>query len=400
MSAISQMGRAMALSGWMGCDNEGAGQVLAMECLALRITPLSLKKRYHITKFGLMDQAACVLGDFLKAGGKLKQVSRTPELASAVLTFEGQSLEVSLSWEDAQKEPFPYEGKEKDVVAILAKKGRPILKAKYATPKSREQMLWWRLIKDTINAHWPHLVNGVPSVEDLGETVDDELENDPSVIEGEFEVASQPATEPKSEAKPESSTVASKQEPPFDTNEVKQSQPANDTQEAEPEYCTGAQSSEINSLFSDLRVTPDQMEIILGKRGVKNVRSLTVVQADELLAGLREKLAKRMASAQEHPKATPKTQCTPEQAEQAKKLLQEMEQMKPGTSAQIRARMSATGKVRKISDLSNEDCEALIAAAKARNIDLFLTRNIEEFWGRSIEDHPAEQLEGTTSPKK
>ena len=198
LNAIQVLGRSIALSQLLGAATEHQGQLIAMECLASGVPPLSLKRRYHFTKFGLIQQSSWTMAEFQKAGGKVKELSRTADLARAVISLGEESYDVSLSWEVAKNEPFPYEGKEKDTLDALAdpKKPRPMLKAKYRTPLSRAQMLWWRLVNDCIRSHWPEINGGMYSAEEIAPDEASEADGEAAanVVEAEFQVVESPAS--------------------------------------------------------------------------------------------------------------------------------------------------------------------------------------------------------------
>ena len=89
--------------------------------------------------------------------------ARTPEEAAIELTCDGEVNVFRLTWQEALAEPFVYEGKEGDIVAkLLNGKTQDLrIKAKYATPRSRMQMLWARLISDSIRIVAPEIITGV-----------------------------------------------------------------------------------------------------------------------------------------------------------------------------------------------------------------------------------------------
>jgi hypothetical protein len=72
------------------------------------------------------------------------------------------SGEFAFSWQDALQEPFVYAGSPADQQRELKK---PVearnLKDKYATPRSRMQMLWARLVSDMGRALCPSATDGL-----------------------------------------------------------------------------------------------------------------------------------------------------------------------------------------------------------------------------------------------
>lgn len=106
ISAIQKMGQWFASSGMFGADSESKGAVLAMACLTERRSPLDIIRTYHIVDGKLSKKAMAALAEFRNAGGKHRW-SATGEdgvKATGEFTFEGQTLTVSFSMEDAKKQ--------------------------------------------------------------------------------------------------------------------------------------------------------------------------------------------------------------------------------------------------------------------------------------------------------
>lgn len=388
LRAVKELGKSIAMCSWSGCSSVHDGEVIAMEMLAQGITLSELKKRKHITKFGLMDQAAHVMAAFQQAGGKIKELSRTGELVRASFSYEGDTYETSLSWKDAQGEPWVYEGKEKDVLALLAAKKKPPLKAKYQTPISRMQMLWWRLVVDTIKSHWAKFTNGLPTNEEMGDMVDDELETDPSIIDGEFTVQDE-AAESNGECESVPSSHGTVQPAPATLPEEATKPDPKPETNPEPEYCSAEQSQKIRDLFSSLSLPSDKVAAVLKSLGANNVRGLTVENASTLIGKLEAKVqaasqAASVANAKPLPTESVLGPCTADQTEVAYKLLKEMEQVKPGSIQKFRDKLKADGRLTKegvpaLSALSRRDMEALIADLHIRNMDNFFARSLESW---------------------
>ena len=159
LAAVNQLGKAIALSGMFGCASVDQGIVFALECLTTGIPPLTMCKRYHVIGGKLSMRADFMLAEFHRRGGKSKWLSRTADLAHIRLTPPGgDAEEFRLSWEDAQKEAFPYEGK--GVLKTLAAGGKPELKAQWATNRGRMQMMAARVVSDGIRAIMPEVNEG------------------------------------------------------------------------------------------------------------------------------------------------------------------------------------------------------------------------------------------------
>ena len=157
IEGIEQVGEWFASSGMFGCKNAAAGKIMALTCYSEGITPIEMKRKYHMIDGNLSMRADYMLADFLGRKGKYKVVSRTPELAAITLEKDGNETSFEFSWEDAKQEPFTKD-----------KNGK--IKANYATPRARMQMLWARVVSDAIRVIDPGVVAGVYTPEEMGES--------------------------------------------------------------------------------------------------------------------------------------------------------------------------------------------------------------------------------------
>lgn len=165
--AIEKLGHAIAKSAMFGCQSMDQGVVIATDCFLSGVSPIEYAKRNKIVNGKPFKQYDTMLAEFHERGGKSKIVSKTPDLASIELELNGHKMTSSLSWEDAQQETFPYNGKEGDIVAMLAAGNKPALKPKYATPRSRAIMLFARVVSDAIRSMCPEVNYGVYTAEEI-----------------------------------------------------------------------------------------------------------------------------------------------------------------------------------------------------------------------------------------
>lgn len=115
-----------------------------------------------------MKYDAMIAGFNAMPNCRIKLIEKTPERAALVLVDGDVETQFSLSWEDAKKEPWVYDGKESDNVAILAKgETPPRMKAKYATPRSRAIMLYARCVSDAIRTTRPEVTKGRYTPEEI-----------------------------------------------------------------------------------------------------------------------------------------------------------------------------------------------------------------------------------------
>lgn len=172
MNDILAVGRFIAQSGMFGVNNEAEGFVIASACHHERISLMEFKETYNIIHGTPSMRSDAMLSRFVSRGGRYKIISRTPDLAAIRTFFMDDENEFSLSWEEALQEPFPYNGKESDVLELLAAGKTPSLRAKYRTPRSRMQMLWARVVSDAIRAVDPTAVKGTYTPEEVSDFTD------------------------------------------------------------------------------------------------------------------------------------------------------------------------------------------------------------------------------------
>lgn len=396
IAGMQALGKAIAKAQMFGCSNEEQGQVFAMECMVRKIPPLSLAAKYHIIFGKLSQKADDMLSDFLKAGGRSKILERSPAGVSVELTFDGNTQVFSLTWEEALKEPFVYDGKEKEILAALAANKKPVLKPKYSTPRSRMQMLWARVISDAIRCMAPGVNNGVytpEEVQDAGELAGE-------IVDGEFQVVKDEEPPRKTAAELMAEQLEAK------ANESKAKKPeatvatAATTLEGstDPEQlarCTSAQVQRILELYSACEVTKEEMDKVLAKYKVGALKSLSLVDAGTLIGNLEKRLEKmgRVVGWQQEkeeaapeptvaepskesalePGSTPKP-CTTEQRAKIVELLTIANQIDPRTTEFFQKMLRTSGR-QKITDLDTDQAEELIDLIPKNKWQSFFTPN-------------------------
>lgn len=203
LEAVAKLGIAFAESAMFGCHNKSQGQVLALACLTEGRSPIEIKRKYHLIGGNLSMRADAMLAEFRRLGGKHKIIERSPDRAAVELVHEGQLYEFEFTWEEAQGEDY-----------TKTKSGD--LKDNWSTPRRRMQMMWCRLISDSIRAVCPEVCAGQYTPEELSGDAYAEPQED--TIDAEFEViddsrdavvdqvaTSEPPAKPKAEeyAEPE-----------------------------------------------------------------------------------------------------------------------------------------------------------------------------------------------------
>lgn len=162
---IEYIGPCIAQSRMFGCDNEAQGKVLASMQVTQNLSLMDIMRTYHFVDGKLSMRAESMLSTFRdQYGGKHVILRRDPECAAVRLTDRhGVSTECSLTWEQIKDEPF-----------TKGKKGQ--IKDNYATPHKRMQMLWARLISDSMRSVEPGVVAGVYTPEEIGDFTGREIE--------------------------------------------------------------------------------------------------------------------------------------------------------------------------------------------------------------------------------
>lgn len=153
---ILAMGKMFAESGLFGCKNIPQGVVLAMHCVIKGISPLVIMQKYHLIDGKLSMRADAMLAGLLAEDCDYTIISRTSEKAEIEIEGRSGKQRFSLTWEEAQKEPFT---KTKD----------GSIKHNWATPRSRMQMLWARVCSDGVRVMAPQVVCGVYAPEELSD---------------------------------------------------------------------------------------------------------------------------------------------------------------------------------------------------------------------------------------
>ncbi len=368
MAAVRELGDAIAKSGMFGCQSVEQGKVFALECLTTGIPPLTMAKRYHVIGNQLSMRADFMLAEFHRRGGKSKWITRTADGAAIQLAKDGADPETfALTWEDAQKEPFPYVGSDKTVVAELAAGKKPTLKAKWATPRSRMQMLAARVVSDGVRAMMPEVNEGRYTPEEF-----DGEDWGPSQVEA-VKVESATVEHPKATA----TVVESAAQQPT-------AQPAPQPPVAEVEDAEPLVSKELADKIEAVRtvlitrggMTLDKWVAALAKRGVTTTADLTATAAETLYANL-VKLAEQLPPTSELHTARNDGPASADVVAKCKELLQQAEQMKPGAFAKCKAWLALQG-VSKIAELQHSAAVRLSQMLALENLEAFMAAILDE----------------------
>lgn len=368
---IREIGEAIHRSGIFGTETPSQGHVLALECAARRIPPLSLAERYHMIKGKLSMKADAMLGEFHQIGGRHRIVRRTPEWASIELTLAGQTEKFSCSWKDAQEEPFVYMGKEADVIAKMEAGKPPAIKPKYATPRSRMQMLWARVVSDGVRAMAPGILSGHYTPEEITDYMGVDLPPEPdgsdssdgSGTEEDADVVDVDHTEIVTEPTPAPSVVQDSQ-PTVNPKEAWDSidaKKAAETKAAIDQRLKEKAAEDARLAESDRKAKAEGEEmrqaIAVAEAKSKATKAMEEKLMAEGIQGSASHPAKDGSAIE--PEAPDAGTATPEQVQEAKELFAYLQPPKEKIVAML-ARMDA----KKVSDLSRAHCNAMLGALR------------------------------------
>jgi hypothetical protein len=390
--AIEKLGDWISQSGIFNLENPAQGKIFAMECMTKRVPPFSLAERYHLIKGQLSMKVDVELAEFNRAGGTHKIVCRTPDEAAVELSIDGKTNVFRFTWAEAQAEPFVYLGKEADVVKMLLDGKKPPMKPKYATPRSRMQMLWARCVGDVIKATHPIVNSGLYTPEEV-EDFDDELPHETNGTAAKPKGRRKPATATATvsgqggESSIGTASTAAGNE--TDANvvdaeyEVKRDdagvvKPTVEPSASAPGGCSAEQSNRIKELWGLLGATPEQRERSLKKRNVEAVRSLTKDQASELIMGLTakyEEISQQAAVDAVTSLPDPGKPCLPEQAAAIRRRMTELEQVHKGMCAQLKSKIDSAG-LKTLNDLTSGEAQELLDAIAGGATEAFFGQSL------------------------
>ena len=358
MAFVKEFGRAIALSGMCGVKDEESGMVIAMECLIKRKSPreigLEMTSRFNLMNGKLSLKSEAMLADFHEARGKSKIVSRTPDLAEIELSRDGKTDRFALTWDECQLETFPYAGKESEIIEKLAAGKKPKLKPKYATPRSRMQMLWARVVSDAVRSVAPEVTNGAYTPEEIGDIIEADTGRSVPLVEETAEV------------------VAVAKLP--DLVDKKQQDDRQQWSERLAEHTAiSSQIEQIKDLMIKLEVPHETQQAALAKRGASAFHSLTFDAAAELLGTLQEKWAAFEATRTEIRNDEP---CTALQVAAIKEQISVIAQLGDGEIGnKIKAKLVASG-MNTLADLSVVEADMALTALKAKQMQMFFDASL------------------------
>ena len=305
IGAVEKVGEWIAKSQMFGSMTTAQGCVIATHCFLTETPLLEYQRRNMLigNRPGIPYDA--MVAAFQEAGGEIVVVEKSPGAARLKLVYKGKETAFGLTWEEAKQEPFAYsiKGKgEADILAVL-KTGDEnaiagILKAKYASPRSRAVMLWARCVSDAIRTVCPSANFGqytLEEIEDIG--TDGPGPAALSVVKQTTPPAV--ASTPKPSAAPAVATVppAAIQTPAPAVDPVAEELPPGDDTGTRIDVdgpATDAQRVTALELLNELEATvPDikaKLKTKLAASGVVGgIRGLSIAEAEKLINALRVK---------------------------------------------------------------------------------------------------------------
>lgn len=103
MDAVKTMGDWIAHSGMFGCVKPEQGYVLALECIASRMTPLSWKRENHLINGNITMKSESMLSGLMNAGWDIDWVQFDVVAAIADFSKGTKKVRVSFTAEDAKQ---------------------------------------------------------------------------------------------------------------------------------------------------------------------------------------------------------------------------------------------------------------------------------------------------------
>ncbi|MEL6899233.1 MAG: hypothetical protein AAFP90_24280, partial [Planctomycetota bacterium] len=273
IDAIEKMGDWIFESGMFGCKKKGQGRVIAMELFSTGTSPMEYQKRNMLVSGRPSIPYDAQIAAFQERGGKLKVIEKSPDAARIELTYQGETTPFALTWEDAAKEPFVYNGKEADVIKLLANGKNPQVKAKYATPRSRAQMLYARVISDAIRTVAAEVNFGAYTPEEISD----------------FDEVQQP--EKPADMLPEDGPPMTANELANVPDDAQSNAPRRTTAEPAPEPATESQRQQVlDRIAKDKTLKPLISNKIKASGIDGGVRGLTYHEADSLIAAIDQQM--------------------------------------------------------------------------------------------------------------
>lgn len=366
MVFIKEFGKSIYQSALVGCKNQEQGEMMALTCLTEKKTPVELARVYHIIDNKLSMRADAMLAEFRKAGGRVKWLATGDDGigARAAFTFEGETVEVGYTIEEAKR-------------ALLVKSDKP----NSNWVKDPGSMLRARTVSRAVRMLAPEIVAGYYTPEELGGDV-----GEGESVQGGANGSAKRATVEELLAKSAAATTTTPTTlVEKDVIDV-EAEPAT---QAAPEFpaCTADQSNQIRELFVTRLVSHEKQEAILAKYGANAIRNLTGQQAAKLITAL-ESLPSKLPAG-----VTTASDYDIVGGQLLDDLKAEVAKLQALGDIATMKRIADKLGGRKISQLCHRDADALLQGMKLANMEAFFAR---ELVGK--DDQPKEFTKAPDAP--
>lgn len=155
---LQTLGTILSQSKMFGSEtNPAQGLVIIGMCQQEGISWAKWSQTYNLIHGQVSKRTDAMLADFQRMGGRHKVIRRDSEGASVGFDFDGTTYVSTCLWDDIKGESF----------TLSPKTGK--LKDKYATPRSRMQMLWARAVSDGLRVVCPMCCQGVYTPEEVSD---------------------------------------------------------------------------------------------------------------------------------------------------------------------------------------------------------------------------------------
>ncbi len=292
------------------------GAAVALTCLCEGLTPVDYRRRYHTIDGKPTMRADAMLAEFrMNHGGDYEIVERSANRAAIKLIDQKQrSYPFEFTWEDCLQSRWPWKsGKGPGA------NPETDIKTNYSTPVDRRNMLWARLVSDSIRAVCPELVAGVYTPEEMEDAGGERpaatvaaAPARPSVAQivanggmngngnghaPQQSAAAQVTGEVAASGPTEAVDDQSEDVIDAEFEPAAGAEAAAEEADADPELgtITPTQKKNIEDLIAKLEMPQEKVTAFLAKRGVSVIRSLSKEQAKEIIAKLRE-LARQLGT--------------------------------------------------------------------------------------------------------
>ena len=152
-------GEILALTEMFGKINPAEGYAIVSICHDEHMSLIEFHDTYNWMYNAPHMKADAMLARFVDLGGTYSVLERSSERAEIEVEYEGKVSPFSITWNNAKDEPFTKDRNGKT-------------KSNYATPRTRMQTLWSRVVSDAVHTICPQATKGSYTAEEAETFVD------------------------------------------------------------------------------------------------------------------------------------------------------------------------------------------------------------------------------------